>query len=191
MSRLCFLTILSSCMYAEGTLGDDAASLKRWVNHMSTHLTLALEERKVPLDEIQSNVQVFYQTIGWDDRIGRLVPSAPLAAGTWEEQVEQCSTLFSNHCGLPPTTAQEWHDQVSTLHAADPPIIDNLREMIQTCHNFGMKVAVCTSDDRIPTNVALENWGITDLIDVRRTTKRVYVVARTHTSTHSLFFYLV
>jgi hypothetical protein len=152
-----------------GTLGNDAASLQRWVNHMTSRLTSALlveqqqrlvllsseeeDRRDVLLLQEEEEVHAFHQVIGWNASEGRLVPSAPLAAGTWDEQVERCSTL--------------WHSELSNLHGADPPVIANLRELLHSCRaEFGMLVAVCTSDDRAPTDAALDHWNITDLIDV-------------------------
>jgi hypothetical protein len=125
------------------------------------------DRRDVLLLQEEEEVHAFHQVIGWNASEGRLVPSAPLAAGTWDEQVERCSTLFQNRCGLPAHVAHEWHSELSNLHGADPPVIANLRELLHSCRaEFGMLVAVCTSDDRAPTDAALDHWNITDLIDV-------------------------
>lgn len=164
----CVLSLIFFVLFPKtGTLGADAASLKRWVDHMTNRLTSALEETLVSQDVIKKNVQALHQVIGWDASIGRSVPSAPLAAGTWDEQVETCSTLFQMF-GLPSHVAQEWHKELShDLHGTDPPLIDDLRGLLQKCHDFNMRVAICTSDDRVPTDAALRNWDIADLVNVR------------------------
>jgi hypothetical protein len=154
------------CLFVTGTLGADGESLKRWVEHMTNRLTCALEGHLVAQDVIEQDVSYFYNSIGWDASVGTVVPSAPLAAGTWEEQVETCSTLFRKF-GLLPHLAQEWHNEVSMLHGADPPVIADLRGLLIKCRELGMLVAICTSDDRNPTDASLKNWGITDLVHVR------------------------
>jgi len=104
--------------------------------------------------------------LGWDADRDDVVPSAPLAAGTWEEQVETASTLFQEF-GMENGSdkARQWHGDMGNLHGNDPPVIDDLRGMILSCRKAGLLVAICTSDDRSATDVALSNWGLTDLID--------------------------
>lgn len=177
---LCLFVFALFRFFETGTLGADAASLKRWVEHMTNRLTSALEEKLVSQDIIEDNVKALYQVIGWDASIGRVVPSAPLAAGTWEEQVETCSTLFQTF-GLPSHVAQEWHKELSNhLHNTDPPLIDDLRGLLQKCHDFNMRVAICTSDDRAPTDASLRNWDITDLVHVRKTYRVVIMLTLLH-----------
>ena len=133
---------------------------------MTNRLSEALEHQlSLSEQQIQQDVRTFHNTIGWDASVGHVVPSAPLAAGTWEEAVERCSTLFQRF-GLPEYAAREWHGEVKNVHGADPPVIPNLGGMLQSCRDFGLKIAVCTSDDRKPTDNALHNWKITNLIDV-------------------------
>ena len=43
-----------------------------------------------------------------------------------------------------------------------------------------MIVAVCTSDDRAPTNASLKNWNVTNLIDVRTTAASERMFGSTH-----------
>jgi len=133
-------------------------------------MTFCLEEAlqhelSLPENQIQRGVKALHDALGWDASVGHVVPSAPLAAGTWEEAVETCSTIFQAY-GLPANAAQKWHAELKNVHAADPPVIPDLGGMLQSCRDMGMIVAVCTSDDRGPTNNALKNWNITDLVDV-------------------------
>lgn len=136
---------------------------------MTTRLSNALElELHLPPAQIQRDVAALHDSLGWDASVGHVVPSAPLAAGTWEEAVERCSTLFQQF-GLSAHVASQWHAELKNLHGADPPTIPNLEEMLQSCRNLGMIVAVCTSDDRAPTDASLKNWDITSLVDVSTT----------------------
>lgn len=133
---------------------------------MTNRLSKALEYElhKQPA-EIQRDVDALHESLGWDSSVGHVIPSAPLAAGTWEEAVERCSTVFQKF-GLSENVASAWHAELKNVHGADPPTIPNLAEMLQDCHDLGMIVAVCTSDNRIPTDAALENWKITHLINL-------------------------
>lgn len=162
----------------QGTLGDDAASLKRWTNHMAFCLEEALEhEFQLPPEQISQGVKALHDALGWDASVGHVIPSAPLAAGTWDEAVETCSQVFQQY-GLPATVAKEWHVELKNVHGADPPVIPDLGGMLQSCRDFGLIVAVCTSDDRAPTDNSLRNWNVTDLVDVRthRTGETLIVV---------------
>jgi hypothetical protein len=129
--------------------------------------------KKTP-EDIWEHVLQFHSAIGWDTEAQDTMPSAPLAAGTWEEQVVSAAALFS-HFGIPNalTKVQQWHQTLSDhgeLHGTDDPVISisNLRHVLQTCRDdYGLLVAICTSDDRTGTNAAILHWNITDLIDVR------------------------
>lgn len=142
-------------------------------------MTLCLEEALqhefcMPQAQIESSVKALHNRLGWDASVGHVIPSAPLAAGTWEEAVEMCSQLFQSF-GLSPNAAKEWHSQLKNVHGADPPVIANLSGMLQSCRrDFGMIVAVCTSDDRAPTNASLKNWNVTNLVDVRTISQWVH-----------------
>eukprot|EP00978_Attheya_sp_CCMP212_P011221 scaffold27562_cov38-Attheya_sp.AAC.1 len=174
----------------DGTLGNDKATLQRWTDHMTRHLRLELEglhqqtnddndvdananvngkTTKTP-EDIWEHVLHFHRAIGWDTEAQETVPSAPLAAGTWDEQVASAAALFS-HFGIPHALlkVQQWHETLSgELHGTDDPVISisNLRHVLQTCRDdHGLLVAICTSDDRTGTNAAILHWNITDLID--------------------------
>ena len=95
-------------------------------------MTFCLEEAlqhelRLPQADIESHVKALHDLLGWDASVGHVIPSAPLAAGTWEEAVEMCSTLFQS-LGLSPNAAKEWHGRVKNVHSADPPVIPNLSE---------------------------------------------------------------
>ena len=78
----------------DGTLGDDKAALRRWATQMTTHLTqLVLETFRsgsMPQQQqlLPGLLAEFHTTIGWDPIRQSVLPSAPLAAGTWGELVD-------------------------------------------------------------------------------------------------------
>ena len=123
------------------------------------------DELQLSPEIITKGVKALHDALGWDASVGHVIPSAPLAAGTWQEAVETCSHVFQQY-GLSSSVASEWHAELKNLHGADPPVIPNLGDMLQSCRDLGLIVAVCTSDDRSPTNNALRNWNITNLVDV-------------------------
>lgn len=117
-------------------------------------------------ENIASHVNTFYSAFGWDLILDDLIPSAPLAAGTWCEQIKMASALFDQF-GIDSSKAIKWHSDLGNLHENDPPVIRSLRETILSIRQKGFLVAVCTSDDRHATDAALLNWDLMDLIDVR------------------------
>ena len=146
----------------DGTLGDDVASLKRWALHM----TERLEERMLSDKDKQQQLllQEFHATIGWDPIAEVVVPSAPLAAGTWDEQVVTVQNLLNKYnLDDEETLAAQWHLEMDELHGADKPLIPNLREMLLDCQQRGLIVAICTSDERTSTDKALNFWNVNDV----------------------------
>ena len=150
----------------DGTLGDDKASLQRWATHMTTQLT-QLVLKTMPQQQEQLLpvlVAEFHTKIGWDPIRQSVLPSAPLAAGTWDEQIVTLQTLLDTyHLDPTGTLATEWHRPIP-LHGADPPLLSNLRSVLLDCQRHGLILAVCTSDERTSTDQALANWNVDDLI---------------------------
>ena len=140
----------------DGTLGDDSGSLKRWVSHMTTRLCQEITQNNNVV------VQEFHNALGWDTVRNEVLPSAPLAAGTWQQQVDTTAKVLSRHgCTNPFFLAQQWHDELMNLHGGDNPLVPNLRHLLLECR---FPVAVCTSDERASTNVALRQWNIDDIL---------------------------
>jgi len=139
----------------DGTLGNDKASLRIWARHMFDKLA-----------PITSNLEPFQKRIGWDACTEDLVPSAPLAAGTWANAIQDVYDFASMHDDTITFEAvQSWHDELGDLHATDPPLIDNLRHVfVELQQQLNCTIAVCTSDERLATNTALRHWGIDDLV---------------------------
>jgi phosphoglycolate phosphatase len=146
----------------DGTLGDCSSSLKHWCRHMTQRLTAALVESGS--GTVNEHVAHFHSIIGWDAAKDDVVPSAPVAAGTWEEQVGAISAMLER-IGLPRHLAKEWDGELGNVHGDDDPVISNLKEMLLQCQELGLRVAVCTSDDRRPTDQALSRWDIANLVE--------------------------
>jgi phosphoglycolate phosphatase-like HAD superfamily hydrolase len=141
----------------DGTLGNDKASLQRW----ATHMTVALQGTQQ--GSSSTMISEFHTIIGWDDDLQDVVPSAPLAAGTWVDQVLTLERVLTKY-GHDPSLAADWHGQIE-LHGADDPLIPNLKEMLIACQQNGdWEVAVCTSDVRDSTDKALMNWNVQDVV---------------------------
>jgi len=148
----------------DGTLGDCTASLRSWAHHMTKRLSNELALFKTT-QQVEADVRAFHLALGWDPLMDNVVPSAPLAAGTWEEQVETAQIYF-NGFGIDSSKARLWHEEMGDLHSSDSPVIDNLKDMILECRKEKLLVSICTSDDRRATDKAILSWGLTDLIDL-------------------------
>ena len=154
----------------DGTLADCTDSLRRWAHHMTEKIQGILI---TDAQESRSIIEKFHARIGWDASANDVVPSAPLAAGTWEDQVTSVYQFLVEHqdkhhqgSTITRDQAQIWHDELGTLHGQDSPIVEDLRSLIITCRNLGYKIAICTSDDRPSTDVAMRAWNIQDVVDV-------------------------
>lgn len=150
--------------YILGTLGDCTASLRRWAESMTENLASELAQFKSPA-EVQSDVNAFHAAIGWDATRRDVFPSAPLAAGTWEEQIDAAAAFFGSF-GIDKGLAGQWHNDLGNLHGCDPPLLTDLKGMMRSCHRFNLKVAICTSDDRPSTDASIRNWDLEDVVDV-------------------------
>jgi phosphoglycolate phosphatase-like HAD superfamily hydrolase len=137
----------------DGTLGDCIATMHKWIHFMTEKLSAHVSDREI---------QEYHRQLGWDGR--KLVPSAPLAADTWEASIEKTARFLrvSNAYSI----VDAWHRELGDLHGQDQPIIEQLPTMLETCRAMGWKIAVCTSDQREPTNQALKAWGIDSLVQV-------------------------
>jgi phosphoglycolate phosphatase-like HAD superfamily hydrolase len=155
----------------DGTLGDCTASLRRWVLHMTARVQgLAVQ---VPQAKQEILIRQFHAKIGWNAERCNVVPSAPVAAGTWNDVVELVHAFLIENQDLlntPTSTiardlAQQWHDELGDLHAADAPLVEDLAGLMKACRQLGYIVAICTSDDRHATNLAMKAWKIDGLVD--------------------------
>lgn len=126
---------------------------------------------------IESSIANIHRDIGWDSNDEKILPSALIAAGTWEEiltvfaeAIAVYHDLDTDSCHARIDNVQkmvlEWHSSIGDLHAQDEPLVDDLPELFRTCKQYGLKVAVCTSDNRSSTNLALSRWGVNALVDV-------------------------
>lgn len=154
----------------DGTLGDCTSSLRRWVYHMTDRIQQFLQ---CDTEETKRLIDEFHTRIGWDSASNNVVPSAPVAAGTWADQISTVYEFLVEHkeksvegLSLTRDHAQAWHDELGSLHGQDAPLIDDLRGMMLTCRSLGYKVCICTSDDRPATDAAMRFWNIQDVVDV-------------------------
>jgi phosphoglycolate phosphatase len=169
----------------DGTLGDCNASLRRWVQHIvrMIHTHLKDDDQKEVVVGGPLLIEDFYQKVGWDSIQDQVVPSAPVAAGTWDQICEivyryllehKTYFLWENRGDDDDTSsstilhdmAKEWTYGLDDLHSGDDPVIDDLKQMMEECHRMGYLVAVCTSDDRVSTDIAMKRWGVDQVVDV-------------------------
>ena len=152
----------------DGTLGDARVGLRHWAHTMSDHLCQACGDNEI--------LEPFHQLIGWDASQNDVTPSALLASGTWDEIIQDVYSFIDGYQSSSSSSTggdekvsfqdvQEWHDQLGELLAEDPPLVENLRGLILQCKALGYIIAVCTSDDRGPTDASLKFWKIDDLVD--------------------------
>lgn len=151
----------------DGTLGDCSGSLSRWVHHM----TSKIEGMFAGAGNVENLVHVFYTEIGWNAAANDVVPSAPVAAGTWDDIVSLVYEFLVEHQDLMDGTSlisrdlvMQWHLELGDLHEHDTPLLEDLAIMMKACQELGYTVAICTSDDRAGTNKAMKRWGIDHVV---------------------------
>lgn len=145
----------------DGTLSDPRVTFRRWVTHMTEHMV-----KKAGWGNQDKIETVFYDQIGWDKKVNDCVPSALLAAGTWDEVIGTTHSFLTRQCDVEIAIDQvrEWHTELGHLHGADSPLIPNIEQMMLQCQSKGYQLAICTSDDRVSTDMAMAKWDITSLI---------------------------
>lgn len=169
----------------DGTLGDCAPTLKRWTAHMTHKISKKIRSRddtnhsntgsnhkrssssSMPIIEPQEAVHRFHDAIGWDPEKDATRPSALLSAGAWEDILAATADVLTA-CDIDADDAQRWHAEVEPhLHATDASVIPSadLRNVLLECRQCHLSIAVCTMDDRAPTDAALRHWKIADLVD--------------------------
>lgn len=155
----------------DGTLGNDRDSLRRWAEEMTGRARDELESHcDLSTNDIDQYLSNIHTAIGWDHQHQNIVPSALLAAGTWEEIVAVFAKNLTAAIGNASyaeilNKVALWHAEIGSLHSNDTPIIDDLPALMQTCKSHGLLVAICTSDDRKSTDAALAHWNIAPLVD--------------------------
>jgi len=155
----------------DGTLGDCTGSLRRWIHHMRDKIILHVDSN-ISKDDINTILVDFYQRMGWDGDQDDVLPSAPVAAGTWDDILGLMHQFLNAHADELPTItvsmelAKEWNAELGIVHGSDAPLIDDLAGMMMACKNYGYSVAICTSDDRQGTTAAMEAWQITNVVDI-------------------------
>ena len=122
-------------------------------------------------NHVENLIHVFYTEIGWDAARDNVVPSAPVAAGTWDDIVGLVYDFLIDHQDLMVESMEitkeltkQWHAELGDVHEHDTPLLDDLVIMMKTCHDLGYTVAICTSDDRGSTDKAMKRWGINEVV---------------------------
>ena len=165
----------------DGTLGNDKASLVRWVQHMTQQLEKELikieKTDNATMKGIPAMVERFHSALGYvsspnkidRESSGSFVPNAPVACATWERVLEICSMELKAMGIVDPSVKMaHWNDGIKNLHAHDPPLIDDLPALMGRLKNeYGFQIAICTSDDRSSTDSSIRNWNLKDLVNVR------------------------
>lgn len=153
----------------DGTLGDCTASLRRWIYHMRDRIRQSIANHK--RKDTETMLADFYVTMGWNILKDDVLPSAPVAAGTWDDIISLMYQFLITHqdqMDIVVTRAlvEEWHEELGDLHGQDAPLLDDLRGLLLSCRRLGYRVGICTSDDRKGTEIAIKAWHIGDLVDV-------------------------
>ena len=157
----------------DGTLGDCTASLRRWIYHMRDRIRESIAKNRMTRQETEELLADFYLTMGWNVTKDNVLPSAPVAAGTWDDIISLLYQFLmthkdqmEDHIIVTRALAEEWHEELGDLHGQDAPLVDDLRGMLLSCRELGYTVGICTSDDRKGTEMAMKAWNIEDLVDV-------------------------
>lgn len=147
----------------DGTLGHDLGTLMRWKDSMLVAILAQVERQGRSTRAVACK---FYEAIGWDVDTGKLLPSAAIAVGTWDETLNLCAIALRDHLPDAIEYMNRWQKELGNLHAEDEPVVDNLKCMLQQCKNdYGLTAAVCTSDVRVSTVEAISRWGINECIE--------------------------
>ncbi len=168
----------------DGTLGDCSPALQNWCDRMTFHIRREYQSHYPPTaefgqsslknntntrSEIDDILSTLYKALGWDSQKQCLQPSAPLAAGTWEE-ILSITTKVLIDCGLfdnddISSKVRYWHENLGNIHGNDEPLVD-LPALMGLLREKNLLVSICTSDDRKATNQCISSWNLDGLIDV-------------------------
>lgn len=125
----------------------------------------------VPPSDVESTLSDFHYAVGWDDPKKRVTGADSLVAvGSWVQIISAaCASLGPlidrvRSAGSPPASEliQSWHDSLGPVHSEDPPIVPNLREVLEKCKALGLEICMCTMDERRSTDIAIGRWGVAD-----------------------------
>ena len=111
-----------------------------------------------------------YQTLGVDHVSGKVIAESPLAVATLARCGMVCATVLYQH-GLPWHRAETLADQVFMPLITAPPVradlapIGDLPALFNRLKRAGLKLAICTSDDRLASQAGLDLLGISHLFD--------------------------
>jgi phosphoglycolate phosphatase len=141
----------------DGTLIDFHALWGGWARELGTRLDATIR-RPVSLD--------VFATIGFDPSTGRVAAAGPLATETMAGIEETVARVLRRWC---PSIAAARRATETAWFAPDPvalavplaalgPLFDVLRD-------GGRRIAVVTTDDRVPTDATLRALGVRDRVE--------------------------
>ena len=140
----------------DGTLIDFDAMWGGWALDLGRRLEAAAR-RPVSPD--------VFAAIGFDPSSGRVAPGAPMAVGTLDDIESIVETVLRRWC---PSVAAARRAVDAAWNAPDPvalaePLAD-LPSLFGILRASGRRLAVITTDDRVPTDATLRSLGVRELV---------------------------
>jgi phosphoglycolate phosphatase len=141
----------------DGTLIDFDAMWAGWIEQLARGLEAATR---------RAVAEALYASMGYDPAARRALPRLPLAVGTMTE-LRGLAEATLGRLGIPAPEAEA--AVVWAWHAPDPvklavPLAD-LRRLFAGLRARGLKIAVATTDDRLPTCETMEALGVAPFVD--------------------------
>ena len=149
----------------DGTLGNDFGTLCKWKDSIRDKTLQELQIRGLR-HHAGDILDKWYAAIGWNETSQNLIPSAPLATGTWDETLELTAKCLRHVLPDAVDLVRNWQESLGDLHGNDEPLVSDLGGMLRRCKDdFGVGIAVCTSDVRASTDAAIRYWEIWREVD--------------------------
>ena len=146
----------------DGTLVDFD---QLWTGKLKRAVDLVMQQTGVKLE----TAQALHISLGVDVASGKTIPESPLAVATLARLGMVCATVLYQH-GLPWHRAETIADQVfmpvivAAPTSADLAPFGDLTGFFTRLQQAGLKLAICTSDDRMASEATLPLLGIAGLI---------------------------
>lgn len=141
----------------DGTLIDINAMWGGWVTELAQRLEAASGR---PI------AQPLFEALAFDPHTGIIIPTGPLSIAPLAEQRQLIDGVLRDaglsSAEVETALAVAWHvpDPVALAH----PLAD-LNPLFNTVRAYGLKIAIATSDDRVPTQATLAGLELAHLVD--------------------------
>jgi len=152
----------------DGTLLDFH---RLWGQKAQQWIHWLVEQAGNAVDNRQSLHQALSRTVGYSPETGRVIDDSPLSVASLPRLTDIAATVLYQH-------GVGWHNATQIAQASlsacisTPPTADQVQPlgnvssiMAQLVH-AGLRTAIITSDDRLPTEASLPHLDIAHLIDV-------------------------